>query len=209
VHDAAALRAAWRERLGGHGTDGERLVAATVGRVVELSRDLDCDPWGPMADAALATLTESRSTWRHPDVVRELARAVPTDTGLPAAGLVAAVEHAAGGFAEEWLIELARPVPKHGWVRQSDGRPVTESPLERRYTTAYILEQEQHLARWAQARWSQPTQPASLEQGGMDRAQHAAAQAVAGDAGLVGECNYNGVTVPYGSRVCPVGRTDS
>jgi hypothetical protein len=145
--DATELRAAWRERLEGHGTDTERLVTALLGRVVEPCQDLVSDPWSPMADTALAALTESRSTWRHPDVVRELARTVPTDTGMPAVELVAAAEHAAGVFAEEWLIELARPVPEGGWVRASDGRPVIESPLERRYTTAYILEQEQHPTR--------------------------------------------------------------
>jgi conjugative relaxase-like TrwC/TraI family protein len=182
---AGDLRAAWTERLAVLGVDPDRLVAGMVGRTLEPSQTLDGEPWGPLGDAALATLTETRSTWRHPDVVRELARAVPTDTGLAAGDLVADLEHAAEVFAQEWLVELARPVPDGVALRASDGRPVSESPLERRYTTAYILEREQRLAHWAHARWCQSARAAILEPGGMDCAQHAAAQAVAGDAAIV------------------------
>ena len=95
------------------------------------------------------------------------------------------LEAAAGGFAAERLVELARPLPEGTGVRLSDGRPAWESPTERRYTTSFILAEEAQLANWAQARWSRPGHPGYVEAGGLDYAQHATAEAVAGDAALV------------------------
>ena len=146
---------------------------------------LDVDPWGGPAEAALGVLTQARSTWRRPEVVRELARATPTDTALPAAELVAGLEAAVGPFEREWLVELARPLGEGVAVRASDGRPAWESPLERRYTTGYILEEEASLAGWARRRWDQAGRAGVVETAGLDHVQVAAARAVAGEAGLV------------------------
>jgi hypothetical protein len=109
----------------------------------------------------LSELTDTRSTWRHPDVVREFARAVPTTTGLPAAEIVGSMDAVAADFAGEWLVELARPIPSGARVRRSDGRPEFESPFERRYTTGWILEQEAELAGRAMRRWDGRGHPAS------------------------------------------------
>ncbi|MFN0090199.1 MAG: MobF family relaxase [Acidimicrobiales bacterium] len=183
--DAAELAGRWVERLGGLGVAPQELVAGVVGRVLEPGRELDLDPWGALADRVLGELTDTRSTWRHPDVVREFARAVPTTTGLPAAEIVGSMEAAAAGFAGEWLVELARPIPAGSRVRRSDGRPEFESPLERRYTTGWILEQEAELAGWAMRRWDHNGHPAALADVGLDMAQHAAAEAAAGTQPLV------------------------
>ena len=130
--DASELRACWIERLEQFGVSPPELVAVVVGRVLEPEMTLELGSWGPLADAALSELTDTRSTWRHPDVVRELARAVPTGTAMTAAELVTAMESAAAEFAGEWLVELARPILPGVRVRRSDGRPESESPLERR-----------------------------------------------------------------------------
>ncbi|MGE3357607.1 MAG: MobF family relaxase, partial [Acidimicrobiia bacterium] len=183
--DAAALQQRWREQLGELGLDAQQLVAGTVGRVLEPVMALDVDPWGGPAEQALSVLTESRSTWRRPEVLRELARATPTDTALPAGELVAGLEAAVGPFEREWLVELAKPLAEGVAVRASDGRPAWESPLERRYSTCYILEEEASLAEWARRRWNEPGRAGVVETAGLDHAQVAVARAVAGDAGLV------------------------
>jgi len=183
--DATALQQRWEEQLGELGLDRQRLVSEAVGRVLEPVLSLDVDPWGGPAEAALSVLTESRSTWRRPEVLRELARATPTDTALHASELVAGLEAAVGPFEREWLVELARPSAEGVAVRASDGRPTWESPLERRYTTSYILEEETNLAEWARRRWDEPGRTGVVETTGLDHAQVAAARAVAGDAGLV------------------------
>ena len=184
VH-AAELVARWVEQLERMGTDADRLVAAVVGSTLEPARRIDGDCWGLLADRALGELTETRSTWRHPDVVREFARAVPTDTAMTAESLVVDLESAAVGFAGEWLVELARPLPEGVAVRLSDGRPAWESPLERRYTTQFILDEEARLADWARGRWSQPGRAGWVAGEGLDLAQRAAAEAIAGDGSLV------------------------
>ena len=59
-------------------------------------------------------------------------------------------------------------------MRASDGRPITESTLDRRLTTDQILDEEHRVAGWAAARWEQRGRPASLLQSevvGLDRAQ--------------------------------------
>ncbi|MGE0732613.1 MAG: MobF family relaxase [Acidimicrobiia bacterium] len=183
--DGAALQQRWQDQLDELGLDRQTLAASSIGRVLEPSMALDVDPWAGPAEHALSVLTESRSTWRRPDVLREWARATPTDTALPAAELVAGLEAAVGSFEREWLVELARPLPEGVAVRASDGRPAWESPLERRYSTSYILEEEAHLAEWARRRWDQPGRAGVVEAAGLDHAQVAAARAVAGDAGLV------------------------
>ncbi|MEZ5374811.1 MAG: MobF family relaxase, partial [Microthrixaceae bacterium] len=183
--DAAALQQRWQDQLSELGFDRQTLAASTIGRVLKPSMALDVDPWGGPAEHALSVLTESRSTWRRPEVLRELARATPTDTALPAGELIAGLEAAVGPFEREWLVELARPLPEGVAVRASDGRPAWESPLERRYSTSYILEEEANLAEWAHRRWAQPGRAGVVDTAGLDHAQVAAARAVAGDAGLV------------------------
>ncbi|MGE4164115.1 MAG: MobF family relaxase [Vicinamibacterales bacterium] len=183
--DATALQRGWVEQLAGLGLEPQELVGAALGRVVEPTVALDVDAWGGPAEQALTVLTESRSTWRRPEVLRELARATSTDTALSAGELVVGLEAAVAPFELEWLVELARPLPDGVAVRASDGRPAWESPLERRYSTAYILEEEANLAEWARRRWDQPGSAGFVYPAGLDLAQVAAAEAVAGDAGLV------------------------
>ena len=186
---AAAYHHAWRTQLQDLGIDPDQLVAATIGRALQAAV-LSADPEdSPTIDAALQALTDGSSTWRHADVVRELARAVPTDVATPANQLITEITQLAARFEDTWCVDLAPPVRPEVRRRTSDGRPVTESTVDRRFTTHYILEQEEHLATWAIARWETPNPgPAALgpqHAQGLDKAQHAAAAAAAGHAPLV------------------------
>ena len=66
-------------QLASCGLDPDGLVAAVIGRTMDPPRELDPAGWGLVAEQALVALTDARSTWRHPDVVREFARATATD----------------------------------------------------------------------------------------------------------------------------------
>jgi ATP-dependent exoDNAse (exonuclease V) alpha subunit len=73
-----------------------------------------------------------------------------------------------------------------GPVRESDGRPTSESVLDRCYTTQAILDEEQSIAHWADDRWSRPGTPAGLLGGEkLDPAQARAASLAAGTNALV------------------------
>ena len=188
--NAAAFHHSWRTQLAGLGVNPDDLVAAVTSQTRDLAAALSADAEdGPVIDAALQTLTDSSSTWRHADVVREIARAVPTNTAVPADELVGQITSLAHNFEDVWCVDLAPPVAANVRRRASDGRPVTESVIDRRFSTNYILEQEEHLATWALNRWETPTlRPAALgpqHAAGLDKAQAAAAAAVAGRDPLV------------------------
>jgi hypothetical protein len=104
-----------------------------------------------VAARALEGLAERQSSWRPAEVVRELAAATPTDLAADARDVVAWLDGLADGLTVERLVDLSRPVPADA-VRRRDGRPVTESALDRALTTAAILDQEERLLCWAERR---------------------------------------------------------
>ncbi len=76
--------------------------------------------------------------------------------------------------------------PFDGPLRESDGRPTSESILDRRYTTQFILDEELSIVDWADERWSAAGTPARLpDVGTLDAAQAHAASLVAGTHPLV------------------------
>ena len=147
-----------------------------------------------MVDAALQALTDSSSIWRHADVIREIARAVTTNVAVPADQLIDQITSLANRFENVWCVDLAPPVATNVRRRESDDRPLTESVIDRRFTTNYILEQEEHLATWAFNRWQTRLRPrtdttvldtAGLDSAVLDKAQAAAAAAIVGRDPLV------------------------
>lgn len=147
--DAASLHASWRAQARDAGIDAERVVASVLGRAEVRSLD-DMEP-AAVGMRALEKLAERQSSWRPAEVVRELAAAVPTDLGAEAADVVAWLDGLADGLTAERLLDLSRPVPA-GAVLRRDGRPVTESALDRALTTAAILDEEERLFGWAERR---------------------------------------------------------
>jgi len=175
------LHVAWRRQLLDAGTEPRMLLRSTVAS--DDPRALRSDDVSAMVERALDALTEERSTWRRNDLLRELARSLPTETTLAASRLPTWLGVLADATIAHRLVELA-PVPPPGTPTRSDGRPVTESTLDRRFTTEGILDQEQAIEASADRRLAAGGGPGNVEPGTLDRAQLDVARAVAGTAQL-------------------------
>ncbi|MGA9594737.1 MAG: AAA family ATPase, partial [Acidimicrobiia bacterium] len=140
----------WWERTVVLGRD-PRLV---VGRAVDQRRRLDGidDQRGEgLTEAAIAALGDRQSSWRPAELVRELAAAVPTTVAADAAELTAALDRLADQVADNRCVDISRPVPAGARLRR-DGRPITESAVDRALTTRAILDEEEKLIGWAEER---------------------------------------------------------
>jgi conjugative relaxase-like TrwC/TraI family protein len=176
VGEHVDLRGEWAERIEGVGFDPRGVVDDAIGGLPAPGR-LTAEVQVAMVDQALAALSAEQSTWRPNDLLRELARAVPTTVHVPPTELVATLERLTEQVLDDQCVDLTPA--RVGSLRVSDGRPTTESVLDRRYTTQAILDEELAIADWADERWSRPGTPARLDGAGdLDPAQeHAAALA--------------------------------
>lgn len=146
--NADELRADWRERIAALGAHPDAVVSGAVGRA-EMKLDLASDQ--EVIEKALAALTERQSTWRPAEITRELAAALPTTTHRSASEIHEQVEELRQQVEDAHLVDLTRPVPE-GVPRRRDGRPITESAIDRILTTPAILAQEERLMTLAQQR---------------------------------------------------------
>jgi conjugative relaxase-like TrwC/TraI family protein len=184
-HDAWSLHLHWIGQARTIGHDPARAVTRAVGRQ-RRHRQLDLAVGQAVVTAALESLSERQSTWRPAELVRELAAAVPTDVDLPPERLLPWLDRVADWVITERLVDLSPPIPD-GVSRRRDGRPVTESVVDRVLTTAEILAEEERIVAWAQyethpgQRRDRPV-PAA---GALTLPQRRAAAAVAGDRDLV------------------------
>jgi conjugative relaxase-like TrwC/TraI family protein len=177
------LRGGWAERIEGVGFDPGGVVNDTIGGLPAPGR-LTAEVQVAMVDQALAALTASQSTWRPNELLMELARAVPTIVHESPAELVTTLERLTEHVLDEHCVDLT-PVGD-GSLRESDARPTSESILDRRYTTEFILDEERAIVDWADERWSAPGAPEHLTHvGSLDTAQAHAASLVAGTHPLV------------------------
>jgi conjugative relaxase-like TrwC/TraI family protein len=174
------LRGEWAQRTEGVGFDPRGVVDGAVGGLPAPGR-LTAEVQVAMVDQAFAALSAEQSTWRPNDLLRELARAVPSGVHVPPTELVETLERLTEHVLDEHCVDLT-PTGL-GPLRASDGRPTTESVLDRRYTTQAILDEELAVADWADDRWSRPGTPVRLARAdGLDLAQaHAAALAAGTD----------------------------
>lgn len=164
------LRREWAERIEGVGFDPRGVVSAALGGLPAPGR-LTAEVQVAMVDQALAALTESQSTWRPNELLRELARAVPTTVHLSPVELVATLERLTESVLDDRCVDLT-PAGV-GPLRASDGRPTSESILDRRFTTEFILDEESAIVDWADERWSTPGAPARPStSGGSTRRRH-------------------------------------
>jgi conjugative relaxase-like TrwC/TraI family protein len=147
--DAGELHGHWIEQLQTLGVDAERLTWAVTR--AEDGIDLDERRASRTAERALVALAERQSTWRPEEVVRELASALPTALAIEPEHLVARVDQLADEIATSRMVDISRPVPDGVRLRR-DGRPVTESAVDRALTTTKILDQEERLLVWAEHR---------------------------------------------------------
>jgi len=148
--DAPSLHEEWAERVRAIGHEPERL-AAEVAPAAGARRGIDDSGREAIATQALEALAKRQSTWRPAELVRELAAAVPTDVTIPAGVLVPWLDRLADEVIVERLVDLSRPVAPGVRLRR-DGRPTTESVVDRALTTPEILAQEERLIAWAERR---------------------------------------------------------
>jgi hypothetical protein len=97
------------------------------------------------------SLGERQSTWRPAELVRELAAAVPTTMAVDSAELTDFLDRLADDVAADRCVDISRPVPAGARLRR-DGRPLTESAVDRALTTRAILDEEEKLIAWAERR---------------------------------------------------------
>ena len=185
--DAWSLHAEWAERAAAIGHDPDYVVGAavsqpTTGRAMdEATREL-------IVSRAIESLTENQSSWRPAELVRELAAAVPTDVAIDAEVLVPWLHQLSEQVIAERLVDISRPVPD-GVALRRDGRPITESVVDRALTTPEILAQEERLIAWAERRLAGPGGDVALDASevslALSKPQLEVAGAVAGNRELV------------------------
>jgi conjugative relaxase-like TrwC/TraI family protein len=149
----ADLRQEWQERTMALGHDPSLVVRRAIGH----RRGLDAiDERGASAltTTALTSLGERQSTWRPAELVRELAAAVPTMMAVDSAELTAALERLVNDVAASRCVDISRPIPAGVKLRR-DGRPITESAVDRALTSREILDEEEQLIAWAERRKQQ------------------------------------------------------
>ena len=178
----SVLHARWRAELEALGVQPAALTADTI----DVSRHAELAQPGVVAmiDQAVASLAEHHSTWRRNDLIRELARAVHTTITVEPANLVGWLGDVADHVISHQLIEYAPLAPPGTPVRR-DGRPITESTLDRHLTTPAVVAEEQGILASAEARRARGGESRHVDGDGLDVAQRAVAQAVAGTEQLV------------------------
>jgi conjugative relaxase-like TrwC/TraI family protein len=185
--NATVLHDGWVAQTRALGHDPATLVAGVIGQAIERTNVNEADR-GVMIDEAITAMGEKQSSWRPTELHRELGALVPTDTATTATDIVGLLDDLSDQVVANRCVDLSKPVPGYVGVRK-DGRPITESVLDRALTTQAILDQEQALIEWVDRRLlfdgldspealNQPTRP-------MDSAQARVACAVAGHADIV------------------------
>ncbi len=187
--NGTALHDRWAAQLRDLGVDPNLLVGSVIGRTLATDAIDRLDQRG-LVDDALEVLTEAQSSWRPAEIVRELAAILPTTLAATADEVVGLVDSLGFGCAAHEGIELGPPPVRGVVCRESDGRPITESVLDRAITQWWILEEEAFVLDWA-ARGIDPHQTLS-NRATLDRcpevasvAQREAAAAIAGTARVV------------------------
>ena len=183
--DAARLHREWIDRARSLGHDLDVLHrAAGVG---EPQRAVTDDIVRAVVELATATLAEKQSSWRPAELVRELAAALPTDLAIAARDVGPWLDQLAEQVIAWRCVDLSRPVG-HGAILRRDGRPVTESALDRVLTLPEILAEEERVidlaAQWANGT-GDPRREVTSAGVALTGEQVAAASAVAGHGQLV------------------------
>jgi len=181
---AAELRSMWSAQAEGLGIDPVDL-ANDISDTVR-PRQIDNDIATQVVDLAIGRISE-QSTWHPADLTREIAAAIPTDVVIPTDQIPDVLKQLTDFAIDHRCVDISRPMPD-GLILRKDGRPLTESPLDRVLTTDEILTQERRLLAWAERRMGyDPTDSAFAPERSvvpLTQPQTEAAAAVAGDAHL-------------------------
>lgn len=181
---AAELRQEWQDRVRESGRDPDRIIEAVVGRQRGLG-GIDAATAARLVELALDSLVERQSTWRPAELVRELAAVTPTTTIADAAELTDFLQRLADHVTTARCVDVSRPSPAGAALRR-DGRPITESAMDRALTTEGILDEEERLIAWADRRRDGHTPAGPIIRHGerLTPTQAEAAAVVAGHGGL-------------------------
>ena len=184
--DAARLHATWRIQVESLGLEPQQVIDQAVEWVAPQGIAADGDR--AACAEAIKTLSEQQSTWRPAELTREIAAALPTDTSIDATAMVEMLDAMTAQTIQEHCVDISRPA-SDGVRLRSDGRPVTESAIDRALTTPEILAQEARLLAWAERRMAHdPTEaPEAARRSHVELTgpQSEAAASIAGDADLV------------------------
>jgi conjugative relaxase-like TrwC/TraI family protein len=185
--DAEQLHDQWRDQARAIGMDPDCVIEDAMDQV-EFRSPIDPRLNDLIADWAIDSITEQQSSWRPAELVREVAGFCPTDTAADASSIVRWADGLASRIAARRCIDISKPIPP-GVLLRDDGRPVTESALDRALTTQAILDEEQDLIMWAdyRLRHDGPDEPAAAARSDVELTapQADAACAVAGHSDLV------------------------
>ena len=185
--DAQTLHQRWAAQTRALGLEPAAVVELAIDQVA--GRDVvERATTMSMIDTAMATISEKQSSWRPTELLRELAALVPTDTVLPTERLVEWLNELTDHVVDNYCVDVSKPIDPDDLLRK-DGRPVTESVVDRVLTTQVILDQEAALIEWVDRRldYDGIDQPEAVTRSGLDLnpAQAQGAAAVAGTADIV------------------------
>jgi len=185
--DAHTLHGGWAAQTRQLGLEPAEVIEDAIDQVG--GRDVvDRATTMSMIDTAMATISEKQSSWRPTELLRELAALVPTDTVLPADRLVEWLNKLTDHVVDNYCVDVSKSIDPDALLRK-DGRPVTESVVDRALTTQAILDQEAALIDWVDRRLAHDgiDQPEAVTRSGLDLnpAQALGAAAVAGSADIV------------------------
>ena len=185
--DAQTLHAGWAAQTRALGLEPAAVIEQAIDHVA--GREVvDRATTMSMIDTAIATISEKQSSWRPTELLRELAALVPTDTVLPTHRLVEWLNNLTDHVVDNYCIDVSKPIEPDALLRR-DGRPVTESVVDRALTTQAILDQEAALIDWVDRRvaYDGIDEPEAVTRSGLDlnAAQAEGAAAVAGSADIV------------------------
>ena len=142
------LRDGWTIQAQTIGVDPAELVHDLADGVNP--RTLTNEIAGEVVDQALVAVS-GQSTWHPAELTREIAAAIPTDLVIPTDRITGTLDHLTRWASEHRCVDLSVPVGEVMPMR-TDGRPITESPVQQLFTTPEILAQEHRLLAWADRR---------------------------------------------------------
>ncbi len=185
--DAQTLHGGWAAQTRALGLEPAEVIEHAIDQVG--GRDVvDRATTMSMIDTAMATISEKQSSWRPTELLRELAALVPTDTVMSTPRLVEWLNKLTDHVVDNYCVDVSKSIEPDALLRK-DGRPVTESVVDRALTTQAILDQEAALIDWVDRRLAHDgiDQPEAVTRSGLDLnpAQAEGAAAVAGSADIV------------------------
>jgi len=144
--DAQELHADWAAEVRAIGFDPTALVPA---QIADCGLPMGSIPDEDLVDEALFHAAEESSSWLRADLARHLANVLDAHAASTGDAVVDEIDRLAA-LTEARCVALG-PEQNTATPQRADGRPVTEHVTDRRFTTSWVLHEEQDLRAWATA----------------------------------------------------------